>query len=64
MKKFLFAFATCILFTACNSGSSYPDQDTSAVETNRDSTKPVDTLYPKTDTSAINMEKKDSAGLP
>lgn len=56
MKNLLLIFLTCLLFWACNSPST--DTGTSdSMENNNstDSIAPTDTVYPRTDTGAINQ---------
>lgn len=56
MKSLLLIFLTCLLFWACNSPST--DSGTSdSMENNNstDSIAPADTVYPRTDTGAINQ---------
>lgn len=55
MKKIMFALLTCIAMSACNGGGSsetvvvdsLPENDSSMM-------MPSDTVYPKTDTAALN----------
>lgn len=56
MKNLLLTFLTCLLFWACNGSSTDTGTSDSMENSNKvDSTAPTDTVYPKTDTGAINQ---------
>lgn len=55
MKNLLYTFLTCLLFWACNGPSTDTRTSDSMENGNKaDSAAPTDTIYPKTDTGAIN----------
>jgi hypothetical protein len=56
MKSLLLIFLTCLLLGACNGPSTNTGtSDSTENNNNVDSIAPTDTIYPKTDTSAINQ---------
>lgn len=56
MKNLLLTFLTCLLFWACNGPSTDTATSDSMEYSNKaDFTAPADTVYPKTDTGAINQ---------
>lgn len=56
MKSLLLIFLTCLLLGACNGPSTDTGtSDSTENNNNMDSIAPTDTIYPKTDTSAINQ---------
>jgi hypothetical protein len=55
MKNLVRIVVTCLLFWACNGRSTDSGTSDSIENSNKaDSTAPADTIYPKTDTGAIN----------
>ncbi len=55
MKNLVWIVLTCLLFWACNGPSTETGASDSTENNNKlDSVAPADTIYPKTDTGAIN----------